>query len=59
MRTASAVPLALDKGFVQTREDEYEDVSEDSVDVEEEDVQTRVEKARTIFHQPNGDSDTV
>lgn len=48
----SAVPLVLDDDPTSIDNEAYEDM-------EEEIVRQRVHAARTLFHQPRGDNDTV
>lgn len=51
----AAVPLILDDDPVLDVDTEaYEDI-----DIEEEIERSRVNAARTLFHQPRGDNDTV
>lgn len=51
----AAVPLVLDDDLMIDVDNEaYE-----NIDIEEELVRSRVNAARTLFHQPRGDNDTV
>jgi hypothetical protein len=51
----AAVPLVLDDNLIVGDDDDDENLE----DLEEEIVRSRITAARTLFHQPRGDDDTL